>query len=159
MRSRRQRARTGLKWSATGIFVGLALLLPANLLWRFRVNFTPTLSLRVYDGLLALGADDGSRPLPAGVYWQPEGRPHLKLEFKHFGVGGGGRVATVPIVLPLVFSAAPAALLWWRERVERRRLLEGHCRKCGYDLSGLGAPTCPECGAPAPTAMARPGVA
>ena len=26
--------------------------------------------------------------------------------------------------------------------------LPGHCPKCGYDLSGITAETCPECGAP-----------
>jgi hypothetical protein len=35
-----------------------------------------------------------------------------------------------------------AGLLWWRSR----RILPGHCRRCGYSLVGLKSDRCPECG-------------
>ena len=52
--------------------------------------------------------------------------------------------------LPLiVFSAWPilslALLLRRRWRTHRRRKL-GLCVKCGYNLTGLTSPRCPECG-------------
>jgi hypothetical protein len=46
------------------------------------------------------------------------------------------------------------ALLFWREKVRRERLLRGlpmTCDRCGYDLRGTsmaGRTTCPECGEP-----------
>lgn len=40
--------------------------------------------------------------------------------------------------------------------------MAGHCQKCGYDLTGLPEPRCPECGEPfdpnaPPKPVARPG--
>jgi hypothetical protein len=145
MNTRRQRVRAALRWTVTGIFIALALLLPSNLLLRYRVNVTPTVSLRVFDGLLALNAAD--RPMPMGFYWQPESRPHVKFELKFFTIAGSGWAMTVPMIVPLGLSAAAAAVFWWRERVEHRRKMVGHCRKCGYDLQGLASAACPECGA------------
>jgi hypothetical protein len=50
-----------------------------------------------------------------------------------------------PLWLPLAVIGLPTARLWrlrWRDRFG-----PGHCRKCGYDLTGLPAPAaCPECG-------------
>lgn len=46
-------------------------------------------------------------------------------------------------LLPFVIILAlPTALLWWRDR----RPPAGHCRNCGYNLTGLPEPRCPECG-------------
>lgn len=62
---------------------------------------------------------------------------------------GFGQFGTVefPLWIPFVPIAALAA---WRRRrwaLWRRRALAGNCRKCGYDLAGLGKGTsCPECG-------------
>ena len=50
-------------------------------------------------------------------------------------------------VLPYWFLCAviavPTLLLW---RLDRRRIPPGHCRKCGYDLTGNVSGRCPECG-------------
>ena len=40
--------------------------------------------------------------------------------------------------------AAPTLLMRWLDRP--RRQLPGHCRRCGYDLTGLSEARCPECG-------------
>lgn len=49
------------------------------------------------------------------------------------------------VAIPLWAIAVPFVLgaVWffWRGR----RPLPGHCRKCGYDLTGITGP-CPECG-------------
>ncbi len=39
-------------------------------------------------------------------------------------------------------------LVWWSGR---HRHPEGHCTNCGYNLTGLTRPRCPECGTPFPT--------
>jgi hypothetical protein len=38
------------------------------------------------------------------------------------------------------------SVLQHRNRRERRRMREGRCRKCGYDLTGNRSGICPECG-------------
>jgi hypothetical protein len=60
----------------------------------------------------------------------------------------GNDYLIVPLWLPLVLVAAPTAFLWWRDR---RRIPPGHCRKCGYDLTGNVSGVCPECGEKAVT--------
>lgn len=40
--------------------------------------------------------------------------------------------------------AAASLVIMWQTR---RRISEGHCRACGYDLRGNESGRCPECGA------------
>jgi hypothetical protein len=49
----------------------------------------------------------------------------------------------VQLWLPLVCAGVLTAVLWW---LDRRRIPPGHCRKCGYDLTGNVSGRCPECG-------------
>ena len=46
-------------------------------------------------------------------------------------------------ILAALVALVPTALLWY---LDCRRPLPGHCR-CGYNLTGLTSPRCPECGA------------
>ena len=50
----------------------------------------------------------------------------------------------VPLWLALVVIAFPTAFLWYRDR----RPPPGYCQTCGYNLTGLPEPRCPECGQP-----------
>lgn len=54
----------------------------------------------------------------------------------------GVRPATYSLIFGAV--AVPTALLWWRDRP----FPSGHCRQCGYDLTGNVSGRCPECGTP-----------
>ena len=54
-----------------------------------------------------------------------------------------GSCVMIPFWLPCMLSLVPPAL-WYRRR---REPLEGHCRKCGYDLRAT-PDRCPECGTP-----------
>ena len=49
----------------------------------------------------------------------------------------------LPTWMPPIVFGVPTALLWWRDR---HRIPPGHCRKCGYDLTGNVSGRCPECG-------------
>lgn len=65
----------------------------------------------------------------------------------------GGTVGTtwrvqIPLWMPLVASALPAALAIRGEVRRRRAIRHGACPKCGYSREGLDASVvCPECGA------------
>jgi len=75
---------------------------------------------------------------------------------------GFGFEAPLWPALLVLFAAigVPTAILSWRDR----RLPPGHCRKCGYNLTGNVSGRCPECGTPAtdppqgPPDAARTGV-
>ena len=50
--------------------------------------------------------------------------------------------ATVPLWIPLLLIAIPTAWLWYTDR----RAKPWQCATCRYDLRGLDAGVCPECG-------------
>jgi hypothetical protein len=62
-----------------------------------------------------------------------------------FGRSNVGRawVAAMPLWIPFLMVAMPTAVLWWRDW---RRIPPGHCRNCGYNLTGNVSGVCPECG-------------
>lgn len=49
---------------------------------------------------------------------------------------------TIPLWIPLVLTASPAAYLFYRDR----RIPPHCCQSCGYDLTGNTSGVCPECG-------------
>jgi hypothetical protein len=51
-------------------------------------------------------------------------------------------IQVFPHSLLLLLAAVPTALLWYVDR----RFPRGHCRRCGYDLTGNVSGVCPECG-------------
>jgi len=48
----------------------------------------------------------------------------------------------VPLWIPFLLVAIPTAYLFRRDH----RIPQGHCQKCGYDLTGNISGVCPECG-------------
>lgn len=85
-----------------------------------------------------------------GLYFPYHWRPHLYM-------AGTGPLTDrdVELVIPLWMLtglvAIPTAVIWWRDR----RFPRGHCRVCGYNLTGNISAICPECG----TAIKRGGEA
>ena len=53
----------------------------------------------------------------------------------------------VPLPPVIVVLAAGTAFLWYHDR----RIPPGHCKKCGYNLTGNVSGICPECGRVIPT--------
>lgn len=53
------------------------------------------------------------------------------------------QVVIIPLWLIFALAVIPTCILWYRER---RRFPAGHCRSCGYDLTGNVSGVCPECG-------------
>jgi len=60
--------------------------------------------------------------------------------------GGTTAYCWYPLWPALPVVVIPTALLWFVDR--RRRILPGHCQKCGYNLTGNVSGRCPECGQP-----------
>jgi hypothetical protein len=54
-------------------------------------------------------------------------------------------IVILPLWIPFLLVAIPTAFLWHRDR---RRILPGHCQRCGYNLTGNVSGTCPECNTP-----------
>lgn len=54
-------------------------------------------------------------------------------------------VIAIPFWIPFLLVAIPTAILWW---LDPRRILPGHCKGCGYDLTGNISGVCSECGTP-----------
>ncbi len=66
----------------------------------------------------------------------------LHLPASSWGVGQSWCYVWIPLWIPFVLLAVPTALLWWRDR----KPPSGHCKRCGYDLTGNLSGVCPECG-------------
>jgi hypothetical protein len=57
----------------------------------------------------------------------------------------GMQVYSLPYWIPFLVVAVPTGYLFW---CDRRRQPPGHCRVCGYNLTGNVSGVCPECGVP-----------
>ena len=67
--------------------------------------------------------------------------------------GGYLSVVIIPLWIPIGITALLTVILFYRDR--RRCIPPGHCRKCGYDLTGNMSGVCPECGEPASDACVQ----
>ena len=70
---------------------------------------------------------------PAFDGWETIWTPRLKLKPLRI---------VIPLWIPTLAIAVPTVWLWRRDR----RHPPGHCRKCGYDLTGNVTGVCSECG-------------
>ncbi len=76
-------------------------------------------------------------------FWPPDGKFYTDWS----GTVGTTWRVQIPLWMPLVVAAVPAAFVIRGEVKRRRAIRNGACRKCGYPREGLepGA-ACPECG-------------
>ena len=83
-----------------------------------------------------------NEPRTADV-WAIEPVEALFPGFDSFVTLDGWNMLAIPLWLPFGLTFVPATILFIRYR---RRTTEGHCQKCGYDLTGNPSGVCPECG-------------
>jgi hypothetical protein len=80
-----------------------------------------------------------------------------KLGFHLDRIDDGSSIEGFVVRIPLWPPAAATFVmpaLWCIGRIRKhRRSKKGHCRICGYDLTGNQSGTCPECGACEPSAQ------
>jgi len=62
--------------------------------------------------------------------------PHLMHSYKLW-------FFVLPFWIPLLLVAIPTTFLFW---LDRHRIPQDHCQKCGYNLTGNTSGICPECG-------------
>ncbi len=80
---------------------------------------------------------------PGWVYWLPFG----SWVAEHSGMPGGKLISVLdcvvcPLWIPLLIIAVPTVIAWRRDR----KPPPGHCKICGYNLTGNVSGRCPECG-------------
>ena len=151
---RPSRIRRWLKWVGATVCVLLLMMwvfsiwgcvsatFPAgNAMWR----------ISLCNQFLGFGWRNSILPGQSGwfFYWVREATFTLRLpRLFTFPSGSRGQIAKeffLPLWIPFLFVTTPTAFFFWRDR---RQIPQGHCQKCGYNLTGNTSGICPECGGP-----------
>ena len=82
--------------------------------------------------------------------WRLVSHPRHFFFMPRYGSTGRAMFVTIPLWMPLIVFATYPTLAFIRGPLRRRhRSRRGLCVQCGYNLTGLPEPRCPECGAEA----------
>ena len=157
---RRDRARRFLKWA------GLMLCALLLIVWvaSYWIVLYPKWLKEDCTWFIGLGHGYVECYYPAGVLTYQSGmlfgrvmglRPTWLPVVQRIATVGGASCwyVGVPLWLPFLALAGPTAMLWHRDR----RPPPGHCRNCGYNLTGNTSGRCPECGESVPPRSERAG--
>jgi hypothetical protein len=159
--------RQRIRWRWWGKWAATIAIMPVVFLWVascFR-PFDANIVLGRYD--LELAAANGrsrvcafrDQPAKLRKWWLDDGRWQLGLRLpRHplwawpwFKFWSGPLTTSLwwiefPLWVPGAFFASVSGALWHWDRLRARRRAD-ICEQCGYDLSGVAAGVCPECGA------------
>jgi len=143
---RRSRTRRVLKWVGTAGCILILAAYSASVQWSVSYRGRQNL-VDLSAGVLAfVHTPLPDKPLGWRIDRNPQAPYLMGIGQYACGTIRGRFVCSIelPLWLPLLLVAVPTALLWWRDR----RYPAGHCRNCGYDLTGNVSGVCPECGTP-----------
>jgi len=107
-------------------------------------------SVSVHAGCVQITAlNQGNTGLPMAPYASCSldalTPPHVFPRLTHSG--STTRRFYFELTMPLWLLATPL-LVWQFRRGRRPKHAPGHCQHCGYDVSTITTPHCPECGSP-----------
>jgi hypothetical protein len=145
------RSRRATKWTGTiacGLIVVAAF---AGLRWAFIQYRFDAWRLETGGGSVGVGLRNSECPLGFHVErWSSFNWQHQLLNewssyvlWPTYVESIWGDMINVPLWMPFVLIGFPTALLW---RADRRCRRTGHCKECGYNLTGNKSGVCPECG-------------
>ena len=141
---RPSRVRRIAKWAGVGICTVVAIVWVVSGSWNVVYQWRHG-DLWVYSGRLhytTLVAQPTHRPPKYGLSsarhkWHWVWSPYTYVDYST------SPYVAVACWIPFLIVALPTGILFWRDR---RRIPPGHCKKCGYDLTGNTSGRCPECG-------------
>ena len=135
-----------LKW--TGVVAGVLLL---GVYWTSAhfhgiwFNRTGTITVLIANGRISLFHSSIATNIKSESGWMIFGAPLVRYawSFSHTVAPGRMRNIIVPLWAPFLLMSAVTAVLFY---LDHCRIPPGHCRHCGYDLTGNVSGRCSECG-------------
>ncbi len=134
-----QRA-SAARWASMGALVCLLLIYVTSIWWGAIWTRANGWGVTVIRGGLSFGHGPAGYPeatiecgivLPFQWWWYRHSSPF-------------GWYIVVPLWMPSLLLGLLAAWLWCK----RKSAGPNQCESCGYDLTGVPSPVCPECGTP-----------
>lgn len=136
----------GAKWGGVAVCVAMVVVWAVSVRW-FVVYSGPNGEyFLVARGSVAVGRF--TPPLGAYVGWDRGENQTPGFDWKGFSAKpANGWIEFVPLWQPGSWALVLTMCAWYLDYSARRPARVGMCRKCGYDLRGLGVGSvCPECG-------------
>jgi hypothetical protein len=138
-RTRTRFLRLFLTWTAAAVLV-LSVAAWVASLWGVAWGWSTGVT-GVYRGAFVLRVLPDPPPYPNGWFVQGFTWEQFWWPWRLWSPG----LMVVPLWIPVAFSAVGLSRGLVLERRPRKLAMLGHCRACGYDLTGITGP-CPECG-------------
>ncbi len=139
-----RRIRRMLKWAGVGACLLLSSASLASTYWEVAwISNNQTHGVGISGGGLVAGVTQTPGPYTSGPGWHLDSVPPGRnlWWFGYSSAGGGARIIWAPLWAPLVVITVCTAILFYCDRL---RIPPGHCRKCGYNLTGNVSGRCPE---------------
>ncbi len=136
-----RRLRTFTLWTGTtlSVLIAVGFVVSGSGFVVAEIETPYRLQLMLRSGAISVHLEN---PLNSGVYveWDASGLG----DFEYWNLWEiGVRYVILPLYAVFAATAIPTLLIWrFVPKFPR-----GHCRRCGYSLTGLTEARCPECGA------------
>jgi hypothetical protein len=134
------------KWTCLALTIAIIVLWLASTRWLMVGSFgKSSMRLFVWPGSISIVRWEIPITRPGWHIWGDNPTYPTKWTPSMRGSTAGRFELLLPMWMPLLLTAGASAWLFWQDR---RRYLPGHCRACGYNLTGNTSGKCSECGEP-----------